>query len=171
MRFIRARWLPAGAALLALVLGASWLQAHRQHLLHPGDRIVPLHLVSLSGTPLTLDPPRRPQIINIFATWCEPCRAETPGLVAAAARLKAHGIDVVAIDQEESPGAVARFAREFSLPYPVYVDDTGVSHYVLGARMIPTTLYVDATGVIRWTHSGPISPDQFLTIAQARTGE
>ncbi len=57
---------------------------------------------------------------------------------------------------------VQAFARAFHLAYPLYVDLSGITHTVLGARMIPTTLYVDATGVIRWEHPGPISMEELL---------
>jgi thiol-disulfide isomerase/thioredoxin len=110
----------------------------------------------------TLRPAPRPTVINVFATWCTPCREETPGFAAAAARLRARGIDVVAIDQEESPAAVWQFAKAFELSYPVYIDTTGVTHDLLGARVIPTTILVNRAGVIVWEHAGPLTQAELL---------
>jgi thiol-disulfide isomerase/thioredoxin len=167
MKVFRARWWVAAAALLALVPGARlWHHFHPPHLLHAGDRLVPIALSSLSGARYTLAPTGRPQIINIFATWCTPCRMEMPGFVAAAKRLKARGIDVVGIDQEESGARVARFAQEFGLKYPLYIDTDGITHAVLGARLIPTTIFVGGDGRIRWIHPGPVTEHDLIALAE-----
>jgi hypothetical protein len=75
---------------------------------------------------------------------------------ALARRLHAQGVDVVAIDQQESAGRVTAFAREFHLTFPIYIDTSGITHAVLGARVIPATIYVDGGGIIRWKHLGPM---------------
>ncbi|HET7814228.1 MAG TPA: TlpA disulfide reductase family protein [Candidatus Baltobacteraceae bacterium] len=157
MRFAYARRLAAGAGLLALAVAVA-VHHHfaRPQLLKPGDRIVPLAVTSLEGTNATLVPAGRPQVLNVFATWCPPCRAEMPALAKLASQLQQRGIDVVGIDQQEPVSAVAAFARDFTVPYPVYVDETNVTHDVLGARIIPTTIVIDSSGVIRWERSGPL---------------
>ncbi len=127
---------------------------------------MPIALSSISGTPYTLAPAGRPQIINIFATWCGPCRSETPGFVLAASRLRAHGVQVIGIDQQESGTQVSRFVRDFGLTYPVYIDTTGITHHVLGARLIPTTIYVDGSGRIRWIRPGPLTEGELTHLGQ-----
>jgi thiol-disulfide isomerase/thioredoxin len=165
MKPVHARWL-AGVALVALALvGARAVRHMHHHVLHTGDRLVPIQLSSLYGAPYTLERSRRPTIINVFATWCTPCREETPGFAAAAAGLRARGFDIVGIDQQESAAAVSAFAREFALPYPVYIDTSGITHDLLGARVIPTTIVVNADGVIVWEHAGPLQHDDFLRAA------
>lgn len=161
MSTVRARWWLAGVALAALLL--AHLTGHlSRKVLHTGDRLLPIRVSSLYGGPYMFAPPRRLTVINIFATWCPPCREETPGFAAAAPRLQARGIDVVAIDQEESPAAVSRFAKRFALPYPVYIDTSGVTHDLLGARIIPTTILVNRDGVIVWEHAGPLTQAELL---------
>lgn len=163
MHTARARWWLAGIALAAFVLGAARLEQHfHHHVLHPGDRLLPIAVSSLYGAAYTYTPAQRPTVINVFATWCTPCREETPGFAAAAKGLHDRGIDVVAIDQEESADAVSRFAKEFALPYPVYIDTSGVTHDLLGARVIPTTILVNQQGVIVWEHAGPLTPAELL---------
>lgn len=166
------RLLLAGVALAALAVLGARIERHfyHPHVLRTGDRLVPIRVSSLYGTALTLAPPRHPTVVNVFATWCVPCREETPGFAAAAKGLRARGIDLVAIDQEESTAAVAAFARAFGVSYPVYIDTTGVTHDVLGARVIPTTILVNKSGVIVWEHAGPLTQSELLgAIAAAET--
>lgn len=163
MNIARARWWLAGVVLAALAIGALRVERHfHHHVLHTGDRLIPIAVSSLYGNSYTYAPAQRPTVINVFATWCVPCREETPGFAAAAKGLKHRGIDIVAIDQEESADAVARFAKTFALPYPVYIDTTGVTHDLLGARVIPTTILVNPQGIIVWEHSGPLTPAELL---------
>lgn len=160
------RWfLAAGAA--ALCAAGAWLQAHRAHVLVPGDRMAALPLKSLSSKPVHLPvPDGRPEVINVFATWCPPCRAEMPGFVAAAAELRARGVRVVGIDRGEPPATVRAFMQRYGITYPVYIDDGGVTHDRLGARMIPTTIWVGARGYIRAEHAGPLATEPILGIAR-----
>lgn len=171
MSTARARWWLAGAALAAFILGAARVEQHfHHHVLHTGDRLLPIAVSSLYGGSYTFTPAQRPTVINIFATWCTPCREETPGFAAAAKDLRAHGVDIVAIDQEESADAVTRFVKEFDLPYRVYIDTSGVTHDLLGARVIPTTIVVNAQGIIVWEHAGPLTAAQLLG-AISQTGQ
>lgn len=161
-KIAQAWWLLA-AALVALPVGVhAWRHVHRPHLLHAGDRLTPLQLTAMSGGSFVLRPSGRPEIINVFATWCPPCRMETPQFAAAAGRLRADGIDVVGIDQQEGSSAVAAFAKDFHVPYPIYIDTSGITQAAVGARIIPTTVFVGADGRIRWIHSGPMSGEELL---------
>lgn len=167
MRLDRARWWIAAAALVALVGGVRyWRHFFPPEVLHAGDRLVPIGLSSLSGSQYELAPRGRPQVIHIFATWCGPCRLEMPAFERAAADLRAGGVAVIAIDQQESASRVADFARAFHLTFPVYIDTSDVTHTVLGARFIPTTIFVDGNGVIRWEHPGPMTPHQLFMLSQ-----
>ena len=168
MTILRARGWLAGLALAAIALAAFRYQHDLQYrMLHTGDHLTPLRLASISGSPYTLRAAGRPMVINVFATWCGPCRAEAPDFAAAAAQLRARGIDVVGIDQQEAGAQVQAFARDFHLKYALYVDSSGITHTVLGARVIPTTIYVDASGVIRWQHAGPITAQTLFQLADA----
>ena len=157
------------AALLLAVAAVALVEHHYSHprMLRTGDRLTPLSLSGLDGRPVTFAPAGRPELINVFATWCPPCREETPQLAAAAKTFLARGVTVVGIDQQEGAAQVAAFARQFSLPYPVYIDAGGITHWVLGARVIPETVFVDGNGTIRWIHEGPLSSSDLQSIARA----
>lgn len=165
MTIVHARPWIAGAALAALAVLASRLPVFHAHLLHPGDRLTAIRVQSLAGQAITLAPRGRPRVINVFATWCPPCRAEMPALRAFAARLRERGIETVGIDQEEDAARVSVFARDYRIRYPLFIDTTNVTHDLLGARVIPTTIFVDANGIIRWEHSGPLDSSGFDALA------
>lgn len=116
-----------------------------------------LILRRLDGSPTTLAEFRgKPMVVNLWATWCGPCREEMPMLVRAS-----HGMtDVrfVFVDQGESSGAVRAFLqRERLVPAHVLIDSgSGLSqHY--RAPGYPTTLFIDATGRLRDMRVGPLT--------------
>jgi len=103
-------------------------------------------LVSLRG---------RPVVINFWATWCAPCRAEMPEFVALHQTnpdLTNPDLVVLEINTQESLDIIRPFAQEFGMTMPVLVDEVGVVRSLYGVRNMPTTLFVDAAGVIhaRW---------------------
>src|SRR5579872_682213 len=160
-------WLAAAAV---LVLAAGLRVVHhfnRPHLLHPGDHLVPLAVSSLDGQEVVLAPPGHAELINVFATWCPPCRMEAPAIVSLAKSLQSRGIQVVGIDQQEGATQVERFRDEFRWPYPLYIDGGDLTHTVLGARVIPETVFVGADGVIQWIREGPLTPQDFESIRAA----
>ena len=158
MTSTRARWWLAGVVFAALVLFGIRYEHHvHRHLLRPGDALIPLAVASLNGQSVTISASGRPQIINVFATWCVPCRTEMPAFAAMASHVQRQGIEVIGIDQQEDAAPVSQFIKEFALPFPVYIDRSGLAHDVLGAHMIPATIYIDAHGIVRWQHFGPLT--------------
>lgn len=155
-----------GRPLLSRIARTVGITHSRQ--LGQGDKLVALRLSSLNGSPVTLPgSDGKPKIVNVFATWCTPCNEEIPGLKAAMPGVRARGVEFVGIDQQENGAQVEAFARRYGLHYPMFIDSSGVSHFVLGARYIPTTLAIDARGVIRAVRVGPLSKDQFESLARS----
>ncbi|HZZ00185.1 MAG TPA: TlpA disulfide reductase family protein [Candidatus Baltobacteraceae bacterium] len=107
-------------------------------------------------------------LINVFATWCVPCREETPFLAAAAARLQREGIDVVGVDQAEPPESVVRFVQSYGIEYPTYIDPNRWSALSLDARVIPTTILIDRDNVVRTIHVGPLDESELLAMTRQR---
>lgn len=100
-----------------------------------------------------------PLVVNVWASWCGPCRAEAADLARVArayeGRVRFLGIDVL----DARPSARA-FVRESGWPYPSLYDPTGQIRDRLGLVGQPATLLYDASGTLVETHVGPITAEQ-----------
>ncbi len=104
-------------------------------------------LSDLRGTPV---------VLNFWATWCPPCRAELPELEAASNRF-AKQVIVVGVNQAEAPAAVQMFATQLGLTFAIPLDkDAAVSQRYF-VRSLPTTFFIDRNGVIRQLQVGPVT--------------
>jgi len=115
---------------------------------------------SLSGDSVSLADLRgRAVLLNFWATWCAPCRHETPFLQSLFARSASRGLVVVGVsmDTGDARAQVEDFVREYGVTYPVLVDPQmrGMDLYkVIG---LPASFLVDRDGVLRWMRIGPVS--------------
>ena len=154
----RMRPLPAMAKGLATVVifGAVWFATSA--LLRPDPRPLPdlPQLTRLSGAPLTPeDLAGRPFIVNLWATWCPPCRRELPMLADVAAN---SDIPILLANQGENRQAVADYLLASGIsPRSVVLDKQMGLMDVAGNGVLPTTIFVDAEGEIVATHVGEIS--------------
>ena len=98
----------------------------------------------------------RPMLINVFASWCAPCRVEHPKLMA----LKAQGVAVVGVAWKDDPAKTRAFLDELGDPYSmVLVDREGRAGLDLGITGAPETFAVDALGKVVAKWSGPLVDD------------
>ena len=98
----------------------------------------------------------RPMIVNLFASWCAPCRIEHPRLMA----LRARGIAVVGVAYKDEPEATQAFLDELGDPYAmVLVDREGRAGLDLGVSGVPESFAVDAMGRVVAKSSGPLLTD------------
>jgi thiol-disulfide isomerase/thioredoxin len=131
-----------------------------------GEALPALTFEALDGSSVTLRAaPKHVTFVNVFATWCPPCRAEEPALASFARSESARGVDVIGIDRQESPQVVNAYRAQFHASYPMIIDQSWVSRDVLGARAMPQTIVVDAHGVIRAIVAGPMTSSQMLALA------
>jgi cytochrome c biogenesis protein CcmG/thiol:disulfide interchange protein DsbE len=124
-------------------------------------------LKTLDGSTVTLSKLQgQPVLINFWASWCMPCRAEMPEIVRAYATHKADGLIVLAINmtfQDSLPEAQA-FAKEFHMPFPVLLDDTGaVARDAYRLSVLPMSFFVDRKGVIVHRQIGAMNGKQLDT--------
>jgi thiol-disulfide isomerase/thioredoxin len=93
-------------------------------------------------------------LVNVWATWCAPCREEMPALDALARELGPQGLVVLGVNYKEDRARVEAFAREQALRFPILLDEDGA----VGARYqvfaLPTTLVVDRRGMLAGTVLG-----------------
>lgn len=98
----------------------------------------------------------RPYVINVFASWCTPCRAEHPQLMA----LQAGGVDIVGVAYKDRPEATLRFLTELGDPFAdVGLDPDGRFGLDLGITGAPETFVIGADGSIVAVHRGPLTPE------------
>jgi len=101
-------------------------------------------------------------LVNLWASWCAPCRSETPALEQLYRENRSRGLVVLGIDQGESAATAAAFAKEMNLSYPVLLDEEQQYGRAYAAIGLPTSLVVDRTGHIARGIDGE------LTLAQMR---
>ena len=96
-------------------------------------------------------------IMNFWATWCPPCRAEMPGLNRFYEAYKDEGVVILAINEEESAETVRPFVQLNNFTFPVLLDGDGRVAQQYSTRSFPTTFIIDRSGVIQHVQTGEIS--------------
>lgn len=94
-------------------------------------------------------------LLNFWASWCEPCRAEMPSLQALAER-EAQRLVVITINLKELPDAVQRFVQATGLQLPVVRDAQGELAKAWGIRIYPSTVLIDSQGRVHSTVRGAL---------------
>jgi cytochrome c biogenesis protein CcmG, thiol:disulfide interchange protein DsbE len=97
-----------------------------------------------------------PVVVNVWASWCGPCRQEAP-LLAAAHRRLGERVRFLGIDVLDERDAARAFMREFGWTYPSVYDPAGAIRDGLGLLGQPVTLFYDAEGTLVRTWTGPLS--------------
>lgn len=97
-----------------------------------------------------------PVVLNFWASWCGPCRIETPHFQELS--LKFHGqAAVLGINQGESVRTIADFGASFGLTYPLLYDADNRVNEAYNVFNLPTTIFIDRYGVVREVYLGAIS--------------
>lgn len=109
-------------------------------------------------------------VVNLWATWCQPCRDEIPLLNAIAARFADRGVTVVGVSLDDAPGEIARFRREVPMAYPTFWAGPDAA-IPLGEGALPTTLVLDARGAVVSRLRGVLSPGVLDAKLSALLGE
>jgi cytochrome c biogenesis protein CcmG, thiol:disulfide interchange protein DsbE len=113
----------------------------------------------LDGEPITLSGLQgRPVVVNFFATWCGPCRAEMPEFREAQEKHnESVNLAVLFVDWQEPATVVRSFVDELGIPSDhVLLDETGEVGRLYRVRGMPTTFFIDRDGVIQAAHLGAI---------------
>lgn len=100
-------------------------------------------------------------VINVWGSWCGPCRAETPDLVRLANEDASRGVRFVGINTRDNLDAAKAFARSFKVPYPSVRDTNGevllAFRDALPTTVVPTTLVIDTHGQVAARIIGPVT--------------
>ena len=90
-------------------------------------------------------------VIDFWATWCPPCRAEIPGYVELQEAFDDKGVVFVGVSLDQGPDAdakVRKFIEEYKINYPIVIGDMGIVEAFGGVESIPTTFVIDRAGQI-----------------------
>jgi cytochrome c biogenesis protein CcmG, thiol:disulfide interchange protein DsbE len=129
----------------------------------PAFNLAPLEGLLANGQPVpgfsNQDLKGRVTVVNVWASWCAPCRQEHPLLVDLA---RDPSIRVVGINQKDNPDNARRFLGALGNPYAaVGVDPNGRASIDWGVYGVPETFIVGPDGTIRHKHIGPLTPENF----------
>jgi thiol-disulfide isomerase/thioredoxin len=95
-----------------------------------------------------------PVVVNQWASWCGPCRAEFP-LFQKASRALGKRVAFLGVDSMDNDGDAAGFLKRYPVPYPSYKDGDGkVAQVFNGVGPLPKTVFYDASGKLRYVHVG-----------------
>jgi cytochrome c biogenesis protein CcmG, thiol:disulfide interchange protein DsbE len=97
-------------------------------------------------------------LINVWATWCPPCRAEMPAIQQAYEAYRDRGFIVLAVNLREDAVAITPFLEQHQLTFPILLDRDGQASAAYQAHALPSSFFVDRRGVIRAVYRGPIPP-------------
>ena len=128
----------------------------------PGpDVLPPLRFSCLGpGPDVSLDRlTGRPTLVNLWATWCGPCREEMPLLQEAYARYAQH-VRFLGVDTQDDAEAARWFLADLDVGYPHVVDPDGELLRELGVRGLPVTLAVDENGQVVARSVGQLTPEE-----------
>jgi peroxiredoxin len=101
-------------------------------------------------------------ILNFWATWCGPCRAEIPNFIALQKQYEKQGLVIVGLSVDEDGADVVKlFAQRLGMNYPVVLADQKIQEAFGGIEAVPTTFIIDHDGRVLKKHPGFTDKDAF----------
>jgi len=140
--------------MLGLAAAAAWPGfARAAHVVRPwpvGKPTPALALADLDGKTWTLAALQgKVVVLNFWASWCEPCRAEMPSLERLAKRHERDGLTVLAVNYQEAPTVIQGFLALQPVALPILLDLEGEAGAAWTPRVFPTTVLIDRSGTPR----------------------
>jgi len=148
--------------LITLVVGSLWIylsrapldtlaQQNRLEVAMTGFLAPDFTLTALDGSTVQLSALRgQPVIVNFWATWCGPCRAEMPELEQVWQKYQQDGLMLLGVDEGESPATIERFRQTVvNVSFPLLLDTRSQVGALYGVRAMPTTFFIDGEGRIQ----------------------
>jgi peroxiredoxin len=100
-------------------------------------------------------------LVNNWATWCPPCKAEMPTLAAYYNEHQAEGFTIIAIEAGDPADVVARFVQSYNLEFPMWLDPNGAALRAFGNGTLPNSYVIDRSGTVRYAWTGEINKAMF----------
>lgn len=128
-----------------------------------GDQAPPFELETLTGETITLaDYQGKAVMLNFWATWCPPCRAEMPDMEKF---YQSHEVEILAVNltpTESSENDVESFVQDYGLNFNIPLDKEGEVSSLYAIRPVPTTFMIDSNGIIQQRVFGALNYDQMV---------
>ena len=175
------RWKVAVWLLVGLLVGAGvWFSLNHSRALQGSNRTpvftvtprVPpsvglpapdFTLVDMDGQAFQLSTFRgKPVVVNFWATWCPPCRAEMP-LFEKYAQKYATDLVVVGVNELESHETVQSFVAAFGIHFPIVLDARGEAALLYYTQSYPVTFFISADGILRAQHLGELNENLLVS--------
>jgi thiol-disulfide isomerase/thioredoxin len=103
-------------------------------------------------------------LVNIFASWCGPCRVEAPHLAEVYDSIDQEKFEFVGLNLQETPGAVEGFRDDFFIDFPLVLNEGGDLTNIYSPIGLPTSWFIDQDGVVRFVFSGPMTKESLQAI-------
>ena len=117
-----------------------------------------LSLTDLQGNPVSLnDYLGKVVLVNNWATWCPPCKAEMPELQAYYKAHAGQNFVIIAIESGEPAGTVSSFATQLGMTFPVWLDAKGAAVDAFKNWSLPSSYLVDQSGTLRMSWTGSVN--------------
>ena len=130
------------------------------------------NLLSPTGETITLsDYKGQVVLVNLWATWCPPCKAEMPDINAFYEAHKDEGFVVLAVNSQEDAATVDAFIQTKGFSFPVALDTRGEVMNLYQAPGLPTTYIIDRNGAIQHIQTGAITKQQLEAIIEPLLAE
>lgn len=109
-------------------------------------------------------------LVNIWATWCAPCRHEIPELIELQQAYSKEGFGVlgISVDGNETAKAIPAMLEEYGVNYPVVHDPRGTIADLIETNVLPTSALIDREGRLVWSHVGVLEADDEALVTALR---
>jgi len=162
------RTLFLGAAAMLVPHGASATQIPALTGPQVGEPAPPFSLVTLAGARVDLAAyTGKVLVINVWGTWCPPCRSETPELIAAAAKLRGQDVAFLGVDTTEEAPIVRAFVSARGIRYPQALDRRKAFGAAYDVQYFPTTYVIDGRGVLRARYVDVLGAAQIVSLVRS----
>jgi thiol-disulfide isomerase/thioredoxin len=156
MNSLRAALLAAMVALPALAVA-------------PAGPAPKFRLDSMAGKPVSLDQYKGQVVmINFWASWCGPCRAEMPVLEKLHAKYKPMGFTMIGVNVEPDSSLAANWLKSTPVTFPILFDTKSEVSKLYSVAGMPSTVIIDRKGNLRWLHRGYKPGDENEYLDQIR---